>query len=147
MDPFNKNNKSTITSLNENENDNKLSKYDLSDDDEDIKDGKKLDTLQPNKYISYYQLNDEGLRQYGSLKKKQLLSTLKWSILGTTMGFISSFIIEMGFKRMDTIRKDYFKAGFLTFCVFGFSLIGYKISTAQFKKEQQELCKLYGKPI
>lgn len=148
MDPFNTNNKSNINSLNTEE--IKVSKYDTSDDEGDFKfddNGKKLDTLQPNKYISYYQLNDEGLRQYGSLKKKQLLSTLKWSFLGTTMGFISSFIIEMGFKRMDTIRKDYFKAGFLTFCVFGFSLIGYKISTAQFKKEQQELCKLYGKPI
>jgi hypothetical protein len=137
------------TSNNTNYSKDKFLKNSLLDEESDEKIDKesKVDTLQPNKYISYYQLNDEGLRQYGTLKKKQLLSTLKWSFLGTTMGFISSFIIEIGFKRMDTVRKDYFKAGFLTFCVMGFSFIGYKISLTQFKKEQQELCKLYGKPI
>ena len=31
--------------------------------------------------------------------------------------------------------------------VFGFSFQGYKISNSQFKKEQDKLCKIYGKEI
>ena len=100
-----------------------------------------------SKLIKYYQLNDEGLRKYGIAKKQQLFKTLKWSTFGTVIGYASNFLIEYMFKKMDSSRKDIFKAGFLCLCVGFFSFQGYKISMFQFIKQQNEICEQFGKEI
>lgn len=97
--------------------------------------------------IAYYQLNQEGIKKYGTIKKQQLLETLKWSITGTAVGYLSSFMIDIAFRRSSNSNKDLIKAGSLMFFVMFFSFIGYKVSFYNFQKKQLELCRLYGKEV
>ncbi len=94
--------------------------------------------------IAYYKLNPEGVKHYGIIKKQQLLTTFKWSLLGTATGYLLSFMIEIGLKRSSSERKDVFKAFGLISCVIGFTFVGYKVSFHEFQKLQLELCKTHG---
>lgn len=97
--------------------------------------------------FQFYQLNEEGIRLYGIEKKKQLLTTLKWSMLGTAVGYISSSFIDIFAKRMDPIKKDYFKAVTLILTVGSLTMMGYQMSNNEFKKVQSEICENYGKKV
>lgn len=99
------------------------------------------------KLFQFYQLNEEGIRLYGVEKKKQLLTTLKWSMLGTAVGYISSSFIDIFAKRMDPIKKDYFKTFTLILTVGSLTMMGYQISINEFKKVQAEICEKHGKKV
>jgi hypothetical protein len=103
--------------------------------------------LKSLKLFKTYELNDEGLRLYGIYKKQQHLTIFKWSFLGTAVGCIFSFIIDVSFKKMSFSSKDYLKSlvllGSIGLCTF----YGVQISTYKFKLKQIELSQKYGKEI
>ena len=103
--------------------------------------------LKSLKLFKTYELNDEGLRLYGNYKKQQHLTIFKWSFLGTAVGCIFSFVIDVSFKKMSYSSKDYMKTlvliGSIGLCTF----YGVQISTYRFKLKQIELSKKYGKEI
>lgn len=103
-----------------------------------------MNEKQQNDLIAYYKLNPEGVKQYGIIKKQQMLTTLKWSFLGTASGYLLSFMIEIALRRSSSERKDIIKAFGLFTCVIGFTFIGYKVSFHEFQKLQLELCKTHG---
>jgi len=105
------------------------------------------DNTDNNKYLKFYELNEDGLKLYGIYKKEQYLSTLKWSVLGTAFGVGMSIFFDVVFKRMDMKKKDVYK----TFILFGSVIFctyqGFNVSTSDFKKKQNVLVQYYGKEI
>ena len=103
--------------------------------------------ITPNKYLKFYELNEDGLKLYGVYKKEQYLRTLKWSVLGTVFGVSLSILFEITFKRMDMKKKDVYKTfilfGSVIFCTFQ----GLNVSTSDFKKKQNILVQYYGKEV
>jgi len=97
--------------------------------------------------MRFYELNDEGIREYGIKKKKQLLQTLKLSLFGTAFGFLASMIFDSTFKKMDGNKKDIIKACILTTSVMFCTFQGYRVSKIQLIKETNKLCEEYGKEI
>lgn len=108
---------------------------------------KKEQILLNEGYFKYYQLNDEGIRKYGELKKKQHLVTLKWSFLGTTFGVLGAKLIDVSLKKTEFAKRDVYKAIFLVISSVFFTYNGYRISSYNFEKEKNELCKEYGEEI
>lgn len=98
-------------------------------------------------HISFYELNEEGLRQFGVIKKKQKLTILKWSLLGTAFGFYTSLVIEFTLKNMNPVKKDLLKTFGLFVSVSLFTLQGYQTSITEYKKKKQELCENYGMKV
>lgn len=108
---------------------------------------KKKDIILNDGYFQYYQLNDEGIRKYGELKKKQYLATLKWSFVGTTFGILGAMIIDNTFKKTEFAKRDIYKTLFLVASSIFFTYNGFRISSYNFEKEKNELCKEYGEEI
>jgi len=100
-----------------------------------------------NKYLKFYELNEDGLRLYGQYKKEQHLRTLKWSVLGTTFGAGLGVLFEISFKKMNPRRKDYWKTLLLFSCITFCTYEGFNVSTNDFKKKQNELVEKYGKEV
>jgi hypothetical protein len=103
--------------------------------------------LKPNQYFKFYELNEEGLQLYGKYKKEQMLSVLKWSMLGTVVGYSFSILIELYGKRINSNRIDMYKTGILLMSVGFFSFQGLQKATMTFKKQQNQLTLQYGKEV
>ena len=103
--------------------------------------------LQENQYLKFFELNEDGLKLYGKYKKEQWLTVLKWSTLGTVIGFSFSILLELYAKKMSSQKKDLWKTGILFMSVGFLSFQGLQTATNTFKKRQIELVKLYGKEV
>ncbi len=103
--------------------------------------------LKPLKLYKTYELNEEGLRLYGKYKKQQYLNMLKWSFLGTVFGCLFAAIIDVSFKKMKYVTKDYLKAVVLVGSMGFFTYTGTQVSISVFRRKQNELAQLYGKEI
>jgi hypothetical protein len=112
-----------------------------------IKSEEPLEELKPNQYFKFYELNEEGLKLYGKYKKEQMLSVLKWSILGTVIGYSFSVLIELYGKKINPNRIDIYKTGFLFMSVGFFTFQGLQKATMTFKKQQNQLTLKYGKEV
>ena len=110
------------------------------------KSSEKVD-LKPVKFYKTYELNEEGLRLYGTYKKQQHLNMIKWSLLGTSIGCLFAAIVDMTFKRMKFGSKDIAKTIILLGSIGLFTFHGIQASTIQFRAKQRELSQLYGKEI
>jgi hypothetical protein len=112
-----------------------------------IKSQEPLEELKPNQYFKFYELNEEGLKLYGKYKKEQMLSVLKWSVLGTVIGYSFSVLIELYGKKINPNRIDIYKTGFLFMSVGFFTFQGLQKATMTFKKQQNYLTLKYGKEV
>lgn len=112
-----------------------------------IKAEEPIEELKPNQYFKFYELNEEGLKLYGKYKKEQMLSVLKWSILGTVIGYSFSVLIELYGKKINPNRIDIYKTGFLFMSVGFFTFQGLQKATMTFKKQQNQLTLKYGKEV
>jgi hypothetical protein len=108
---------------------------------------KQINQENKNKYLKMYELNEEGLRQFGVIKKQHWLTTIKWSFFGTVFGFSLSTAFDFGFRRMNPVKRDYIKTGILMGSVGLFTLHGFNISNTEFRKKQNELVIKYGKEV
>ena len=112
-----------------------------------IKTEEAKEELKPNQYFKFYELNDEGLKLYGKYKKEQMLSVLKWSVLGTVIGYSFSLLFELYGKKFNSSRIDLYKTSFLFMCVGFFTFQGLQKATTTFKRQQNELTLKYGKEV
>lgn len=103
--------------------------------------------IKDNQYLKFFELNEEGLKLYGKYKKEQWLTVLKWSFLGTVLGFSMSVLLEIYAKKMTNHRKDVWKTSILFLSVGFMSFQGLQNATHTFKKRQLELVKKYGKEV
>lgn len=113
---------------------------------ENLKEKDKIE-IKENQYLKFFELNEEGLKLYGKYKKEQWLTVLKWSFLGTVMGFSLSVLLEIYAKKMSTQKKDVWKTSILFLSVGFLSFQGLQNATHTFKKRQLELVKKYGKEV
>ena len=103
--------------------------------------------LKQENYLKLFELNDEGLRLYGKYKKEQMWTILKWSCLGTALGYSFSIMVDIIFKNMQGTKKDLVQSG-VFLCTMGFfTYTGLQASTFKFKQRQHELIENYGKEI
>ncbi len=103
--------------------------------------------LSDEKFLKLFELNDEGLRLYGQYKKEQLWTVLKWSCLGTALGYSFCIMMDIVFKNMKNPKKDIVQGGiFLTTMGF-FTYTGLQVSTIHFRQKQNTLIEKYGKEI
>lgn len=98
-------------------------------------------------YMKFYKLNDEGIIQYGILKKQELYNTLKWSFFGTAIGVSASYFVESLMKKTSDKKKDIVKSFILMSFVLGFTFIGHKSSMIKTHIKQKELIEKYGVEI
>jgi len=103
--------------------------------------------IKENQYLKFFELNEEGLKLYGQYKKEQWLTVLKWSFLGTVIGFSFSVLLEIYAKKMSSQKKDVWKTSILFMSVGFLSFQGLQNATRTFKKRQLELVKKYGKEV
>jgi hypothetical protein len=102
---------------------------------------------QNDDYLKFYELNDEGLRLYAQYKKAQHLKTLKFSLLGTALGFVLSNVMEVTLRRLSSTSLDVYKT-FVFISVSGIiTYNGYLASSIELKSKQRELVEKYGKEI
>jgi len=113
---------------------------------ENIKDKENIE-IKENQYLKFFELNEEGLKLYGKYKKEQWLTVLKWSFLGTVIGFSLSVLLEIYAKKMSTQKKDVWKTSILFMSVGFLSFQGLQNATHTFKKRQLELVKKFGKEV
>lgn len=100
-----------------------------------------------NDYLKFFELNDEGLKLYAQYKKAQYLKTLKFSLLGTTAGFILSNVMELLMRRTSHTYLDIYKT-FVFFTVTGvITYNGFLAATIEMRIKQKELAEKYGKEI
>lgn len=105
------------------------------------------ETGQNDDYLKFYELNEEGLRLYAQYKKAQHLKTLKFSLLGTALGFVLSNVMEVTLRRISNTYLDIYKT-FVFVSVSGvITYNGYLASTLELKSKQRELVEKYGKEI
>lgn len=129
------------------ESSNKSNNNNINNEKLNIEDLITKETIHENQMIKFYELNEEGIKEYGKLKKQQLLKTVKWSLMGSACGYLLANIMDATFKRMNPSKKDIYKTVILMSSIGIFTYSGYVVSFTELKKEQNELCKLYGKEI
>jgi hypothetical protein len=101
---------------------------------------------QDEEFLKFFELNDEGLKLYAQYKKTQYLRTVKFSFLGTAIGFVLSNILEVTMRRryshssLDLIKTSVF---FVTTGAITYN--GFQAATMEFKSKQKELVEKYGK--
>jgi hypothetical protein len=103
--------------------------------------------LSEEKYMKLFELNDEGLRLYGKYKKEQMWTILKWSCLGTAVGYSFSIMFDIIFKNMQNPKKDIIQSSIFIVTMGFFTYTGLQASTYRFKLRQNELVQNYGKEI
>jgi hypothetical protein len=103
--------------------------------------------LKQEKYLKLFELNDEGLRLYGKYKKEQMWTILKWSCLGTALGYSFSVMFDIVFKNMQNPKKDIIQSSIFILTMGFFTYTGLQASTFKFKQRQNELIENYGKEI
>ena len=107
----------------------------------------KVNSNNNDEYLKFYELNDEGLRLYAQYKKAQHLKTLKFSLLGTAIGFVVSNLMEVTLRRMNNTSLDIYKT-LVFFSITGIiTYNGYLASSIELKSKQRELVEKYGKEI
>ena len=100
-----------------------------------------------SKYTKMYELNADGLKLYGQYKKEKLLRTLKWSFVGTGLGYTMAMMAGIVLRRWDKNKREYFQAFVLLGTMSVTTWIGFKISDVEFAKRTNVLIDSYGKEI
>jgi hypothetical protein len=103
--------------------------------------------LSEEKYLKLFELNDEGLRLYGQYKKEQMWTILKWSCLGTALGYSFCVMMDIVFKNMKNPKRDIIQSGIFIASLGFFTYTGLQISTINFRQKQNILIEKYGKEI
>ena len=103
--------------------------------------------ISEDKYLKLFELNDEGLRLYGQYKKEQYWTILKWSCLGTALGYSFSTIFDIVFKNMKNPKKDIIQGLIFISTTIFLTYTGFQISTINFRMKQNVLIEKYGKEI
>jgi hypothetical protein len=103
--------------------------------------------LSEDKILKLFELNDEGLRLYGQYKKEQMWTILKWSCLGTALGYSFCIIIDIVGKKMKNTKKDILQGAIFISTMGFFTYTGLQVSTIHFRQKQNVLIEKYGKEI
>ena len=103
--------------------------------------------ISDDKYLKLFELNDEGLRLYGQYKKEQYWTILKWSCLGTALGYSFSTIFDIIFKNMKNPKKDIIQGMIFFSTTMFLTYTGIQVSTVNFRMKQNVLIEKYGKEI
>ena len=103
--------------------------------------------ISEDKHLKLFELNDEGLRLYGQYKKEQYWTILKWSCLGTALGYSFSTIFDIIFKNMKNPKKDIIQGLLFVSTTTFLTYTGIQVSTMHFRTKQNILIEKYGKEI